>query len=308
MYNNYLLEKQKFDNLLKSFNCTWKNIRTKETQGKLVINFPKATEISNGQRDILTFISMLFCAHRELSKDICILIIDEIFDYLDDANLTAAQYYIAKFIENFKNHGKELYPIILTHLDPQYFKNYTFYNQRVYYLSKSNIRVSEGMKKLLMNRTNEIVKDDIDKFLLHYNPDMLNKREEFKKLQIPETWGESTHFYDFLKDNLSKYLNNEPYDPFAVCGALRIKIEKTAYDKLDAGDPQDNFISTHRTKEKLNMIECKYGIISPEAHYLLGIIYNEGMHWKDNVDNESAIVTKLGNIVIKHVIKEVLNG
>jgi hypothetical protein len=97
-YSNYQLDKERFETTLSTFNCTWKGVRASQTGGQLVVKFPKAIHISNGQRDILTFISMLFRAKRHLKRDANILIIDEVFDYLDDANLTAAQYYITTFM------------------------------------------------------------------------------------------------------------------------------------------------------------------------------------------------------------------
>lgn len=112
-FSNYQLDKQRFEHTLSTFNCTWKGIRASQTGGQLVVRFPKAIHISNGQRDILTFVSMLFRARQHLKKDANILVIDEVFDYLDDANLTAAQYYITTFIKNFKDEGKRLYPLIL---------------------------------------------------------------------------------------------------------------------------------------------------------------------------------------------------
>lgn len=135
-YSNYQFYKQRFEHTLSTFNCTWKGIRTSKTGGQLVVKFPEAIHISNGQRDILTYISMLFRARQHLKKDANILIIDEVFDYLDDANLTAAQYYITTFIKDYKEEGKRLYPIILTHLNPNYFKNFAFNDQKVYFLEQ----------------------------------------------------------------------------------------------------------------------------------------------------------------------------
>ena len=119
---------------------------------------------------------MLFRAKRHLKKDANILIIDEVFDYLDDANLIAAQYYITTFIKEFVDEGKRLYPIILTHLNPNYFKNFTFSKQKVYYLDKTNIQVNQHITKLLRNRENTTIKDDVVKYLLHYEPRHINKR------------------------------------------------------------------------------------------------------------------------------------
>ncbi len=305
-FNIYRLDKQRFDATLTTFNCTWKNIRSSETGGKLVVKFPKAIHISNGQRDILTFISMLFKAKRNLKKPANILIIDEVFDYLDDANLTAAQYYITNFIKEFDSLGKRIYPLILTHLNPNYFKNFAFSNQKVYYLDKSTIQVSSSMIRLLRNRKNATIETEVDKYLLHYDPGTINKRAEFRALGIRELWGEGNTFVQYLNTEVNNYLTNQPYDPFAVCGALRVRIEQIAYNKLQSDEARNAFLTTHKTRSKLEKAE-EMGIVSPESHYLLGIIYNEGMHWKENQDNVSPIASKLENLTIKKLIRDVFN-
>lgn len=305
-FNIYRLDKQRFDATLTTFNCTWKNIRSSETGGKLVVKFPKAIHISNGQRDILTFISMLFKAKRNLKKPANILIIDEVFDYLDDANLTAAQYYITNFIKEFDSLGKRIYPLILTHLNPNYFKNFAFSNQKVYYLDKSTIQVSTSMIRLLRNRKNATIETEVDKYLLHYDPGTINKRAEFRALGIRELWGEGNNFVQYLNNEVNNYLTNQPYDPFAVCGALRVRIEQIAYNKLQSDEARNAFLTTHKTRSKLEKAE-EMGIVSPESHYLLGIIYNEGMHWKENQDNVSPIASKLENLTIKKLISDVFN-
>lgn len=304
VFSKYRLDKQSFDTTLSTFNCTWKSIRSSETGGKLVVKFPKAIHISNGQRDILTFISMLFRAKRNLKKAANILIIDEVFDYLDDANLTAAQYYITTFIKEYDSFGKRIYPLILTHLNPNYFKNFAFSNQKIYYLDSTSIQVGPHMIRLLRNRENATIKEDLDKYLLHYAPGTINKRAEFRALALPETWGEANNFIQHLNNEVTNYLANQPYDPFAVCGALRVKIEEIAYNKLQSAESRTAFLTTHKTRSKLEKAE-ELGVVSPESHYLLGIIYNEGMHWKDNLDNVSPIASKLENLTIKKLIRDV---
>ncbi len=303
-YHSYSLEKQRFDETLSTFNCTWKDIHAVQTGGKLIVKFPEAIHISNGQRDILTFISMLFGAQKHLKKDANILIIDEVFDYLDDANLITAQYYITNMIKQYKNNNKRIYPIILTHLNPNYFKNFAFRDQKVYYLDKSTIRPDGDFVKLLKTRENIEIKDDVSKYLLHYCPNRINKRDKFRELGINETWGESDNFYQFLFSQLDNYLNDRIFCPLAVCGAVRIKIEEIVYNKLQSDEARTLFITTHKTREKLDKAE-EMGIICSESHYLLGIIYNEGMHWKDNIDIITPIAAKLENITIKNLIKDV---
>ena len=303
-FNSYRLDKQRFDETLTTFNCTWKNIRSSETGGKLVVKFPKANQISNGQRDILTFISMLFKAKKSLKRPANILVIDEVFDYLDDANLIAAQYYITNFIKEFDSLGKRIYPLILTHLNPNYFKNYAFSNQQVYYLDKSTIQVNQSIVRLLRNREHPSIKDDVSKHLLHFEPTHINKRAEFNALGLRELWGESDNFYQFLFCEVNNYLNGRPFCPFAVCGGVRVKIEEIAYGKLQNQAAQTAFLTTKKTRPKLEKAE-EMGIVSPESHYLLGIIYNEGMHWKDGLDNVSPIASKLENLTIKKLIRDV---
>jgi hypothetical protein len=305
-YSNYLLEKQRFGTTLSTFNSTWRGIRASQTEGQLVVKFPKANQISNGQRDILTFVSMLFRAKRHLKKPANILIIDEVFDYLDDANLTAAQYYITTLIKEFAEENRRLYPLILTHLNPNYFKNFAFSNQKVYYLDTTNIQVDSHIVRLLRNREHASIKDDVSKYLLHYEPSHISKRAEFRALSIRELWGEADNFYQFLFTELDNYLNGSPFCPFAVCGAVRVKIEQIAYGKLQNPAAQTTFLATKKTRSKLEAAEAM-GVISPESHYLLGIIYNEGMHWKDGIDNVSPIASKLENLTIKKLISDVFN-
>ncbi|MPL97953.1 hypothetical protein SDC9_44150 [bioreactor metagenome] len=306
IYCNYKLEKQRFDATLSTFNCTWKNIRSSETGGQLVVKFPKAIHISNGQRDILSFISMLFRAQRSLRKPANILIIDEVFDYLDDANLIAAQYYITTFIREYGEEGKRIYPLILTHINPTYFKNFAFSNQKVYYLNQSTIQVSQHLINLLRKREEPSIKNDVDKYLLHYDPGTINKRAEFRALNLPELWGEQGNFIADMNAQLANYLANQTYDPFAVCAALRVKIEEIAFNRLTGAPAQTVFLTTHKTRNKLEKAE-ELGVVSPESHYLLGIIYNEGMHWRENHDNVSPIASKLENLTIKKLISDVFN-
>lgn len=301
-YNDYLLQKETFQELLRSLNPTWQDIHARESDNQLVVKFPNANLISNGQRDILTFVSMLFKAKASLNKTTNILIIDEVFDYLDDANLIAAQYYITKFIENFKGERRSLFPLILTHLNPYYFKNYSFNKMKVHFLDQLNMKVTYALKQLLKNREERSIKDDVSKYLLHFHPETINKREEFRQLQLKETWGEGTHFSEFIKEEARKYIQGEAYDPFAVCCAVRNKVEELAYQRLTNESDKLDYLNTHKTRAKLDFVKSKGHEIS-ETHYLLGLIYNEAMHWRENTDNITPIAAKLEHKVIQHMIR-----
>lgn len=77
-------------------------------------------------------------------------------------------------------------------------------------------------------------------------------------------------------------------------------------DSLYVSTPEarTEFLTTKRTRIKLQKAE-ELGVLSPETHYLLGIIYNEGMHWHDGLDNVSPIASELDNLTIKKLITDV---
>lgn len=303
-YYCYQVKKEKIEGILSTFNSTWKNIKAKEERNQLVVKFPPAKDISNGQRDVLSFISMLFKAREKLTKSSNILIIDEVFDYLDDANLVAVQYYITKFIDEMKKEGKNIYPLILTHLDPSNFEIFAFKGLKIYYLNKQQAQTSIHFEKLLRARKEDSIEEEVSKYLLHYHTEKINKRDDFRSLGLKETWGEGNNFKNYINEEVEKYLKDEDYDPFAVCCAVRVKIEENVYNRLNKEEDKVLFLGTHKTREKLDFAESK-GVSSPEIYYLLGIIYNEGMHWKNNYDNVTPIVTTLTNLTIKQMIKEV---
>lgn len=303
-YIEYLEVKKDMIQAFKAFNATWKNIIPKQTGGQLIVEFPDPRDISNGQRDVLCFFSLLQKAKAKLKKDNCILIIDEVFDYLDDANLVAVQYYVTQLIEAFHSEGRKIYPLILTHINPLYFKNFVFSKQKVYFLDVRSATVNQQLIKLIENREEASIEIPVSKFLFHYHTDKINARAEFKNLGLKETWGEGDNFSNYIDSELNYYLNGQNYDPFAVCCAVRIKVEQKAYDLISNRTSKDEFLDKRMTKKKLMYAES-IGVDIPEYFYLLGIVYNEGMHWKNNIDNVSPIVAKLDNLTIKSLIKNV---
>lgn len=302
----YELFKQSFDNNLAIIGKTWKNIHTMEHNGSLVIKMPNATNISYGQRDVLTLSIELLKIKSEI-KDGCklILIIDEVFDYLDPVNMTIVQYYFSQLVEEYRQKCI-LYPIIMTHLSPDYFNNYTFSPRRmnIVYLQKDYIQPNVNIKRLLVKREEETIKDDIAKFLLHYNKGEINQRAQFRNLGLAETWGEGTTFLKHLINEMNKYLRKEAdYDPYSVCIALRIKIEKIVYEKLPTEDKKKEFIQTHKTKAKLEFAENILGEL-PDIYFILGIIYNDAGHLKDE-NSEKPVVYRLNNLIIQKMISEI---
>ena len=93
------------------------------------------------------------------------------------------------------------------------------------------------------------------------------------------------------------------YDPYSVCIALRIRIEKIVYDKLPTAEDKKKFIETHRTKAKLEFAENILGEL-PDIYFILGIIYNDAEHLKDE-NLEKPIVYRLNNNIIRNMINEI---
>ena len=309
----YMADKTGFKKLFEDFNTTWVEFTPKEKNNSLILDFPKAHLISNGQRDVLSFIALLEKARKKLKKENCILIIDEVFDYLDDANLVAVQYYTTLFIEEYKNLDRNIYPLILSHLDPLYFKGYVFgrkHSLKTYYLVKSDAVVSEALIKILKQRNiaDSIVKEDIEKYLLHFHPTNINRREDFHGLGLKPTWGEADNFNKYVFREAEKYCdNNAEFDPLAVCCAVRKKVENLVFNLIVEDDNRDTFLNVVNTgtSDKLEFAES-VGIKINEIYYFLGIIYNESLHWKDIRDRNSNIspaMSRLKNLTIKKLIQ-----
>ena len=307
-YSCYLNEKNSHEAIIRSFDTTWKNVKPKEHKGKLVVDFPLAIDISNGQRDSLSFASWLQrVAAAPINRD-SIIIIDEVFDYLDDANLVAVQYYISNLIKAKKAISSRVYPLILTHLNPLYFKNFTFKDQKVYFLKKYQPSINQHFKKLVVNREDTSISPQVDRHHFHFEPAPINLRNEFITLGLKETWGESRVFHAHLHGEWQKYIaNQDDYDPFAICCYVRVKIEEKVYGEIPNAPDQLQFLNKNGTRKKLEFAES-CGIVVDDTMYLLGVIYNEGMHIREHVDNSSPIVAKLENLVIRKMLIECVDG
>ncbi len=130
----YTSIKDHYNHLLSDFSSsTWQLVKTEEIKKKknLSIIFPKAHQLSNGQRDVITLVVQLHKTLYKSTKKPLILVIDEVFDYLDDANLVAFQYYVTSIIDAYKKRRQKVYPIILTHLDPGVFFDFCFNKHKI---------------------------------------------------------------------------------------------------------------------------------------------------------------------------------
>jgi hypothetical protein len=307
-YLYYLDEKEDCTNTIAAFNPVIDrfDIKPKAEGTSLVVRWPKAHEISNGQRDILTFIALLLKSRRNFKKQECILVIDEIFDYMDDANLITFQYYISTFIDEMKRQKRRLFPILLTHLDPLFFNHFCFNDTKikVNYLKEINIKSNQNILKLIYKREDTSIKSSVDAYYFHYHPTIntVDLTPEFKALKLNLDWARPEIFFKTINREIRRYLiENDIFDPLAICFGVRIQIEKLVYDKIPDLANKTKFIDTNGTKNKLYFAQS-IGIHLPETYFLLGIIYNTSLHLSEGQDISKPIGLKLENGTIKQMI------
>lgn len=319
---HYERYKQRIDDNLRLLDTTGRSICSKERNGRLVVTYPHANDISNGQRDVLTFATELMVFKAGLRPDKkYILIIDEVFDYLDDANTMAAQYYLSQIVK--KNQGN-IYIILLTHLNPHYFRNYIFNEKiinQVYLEDTIPVATQEMMKFIAFrqgldkkNANDKALEEDLSCYIFHYNPQVINlsaRIAAYAKPGVKSTWGKPAVFKEVLIDELNKYFTDAPvYDPYAVALALRLRVEKVMYDKLGSEQLKNDFVETHKTNEKLKFCEDN-NIPVPDAYFIVNAIHNSSDHLRENPVTgkfeEKSMVYKLQNGVIKNVLKKLFN-
>jgi hypothetical protein len=308
-YLCYCDEKLFYQNTISNFNTTRYSIQPKEDKksNSLVIEWPKAHEMSNGQRDLLSFITLLMKAKFNFRKQNCILVIDEIFDYLDDANLISFQYFITNLIEEMKFSGKNFFPVLMTHLDPLYFNHLCFnkHKIKVVYLKDVPYKSNPNIVNLIKKREDPSIQTQVDKYYFHFEPHSINISSEFDSLGLPKSWGVSERFHQMISSEVQKYLlNQDDYDPLAICFGVRVRIEQLIYNQISDPNKKTEFLIKHGTKKKLDYCE-EIGHLVPDAYYLLGIIYNDRLHWREGIDNIRPIAIKLENLTIKHLIREI---
>lgn len=223
------------------------------------------------------------CLRRNLKRGKkYLLIIDEVFDYLDDANVIAAQYYISNLLKDEKY---EIYPIIFTHLDPKYFRNYIFKPSllNVQYLKNVNAVGSVSMKSFITyregldksNPTEMSLYDDLSKYFFHYSPNTIDRNADIHiRPNLKITWAKDTCLKEYVLEELNKYFSAATqYDPYAVSLGIRYRIEKVMYDSFAGSNEKDEFINTHQTDKKLKYEE-EHSALVPDAYYYLSAIHN----------------------------------
>lgn len=322
----YEIRKREYDENIALLDNTWKNIHTEEIRGNLIVRFPQADEISNGQRDLLTFVISLLKFKIQLRKSKkYLLLIDEVFDYLDDANLIAAQYYLTSLLDISKDN---LFLCLLSHLNPFTFRSYVFSDKKlnIQYLRETVPTATRPMMGFICFRermsaegkAGDAAKADLyhrlSHDLFHYNPAAVDYSSELvanKKVEehhLNEQWGRTEVLHRVLIDEVNKYFSGQPqYDPYAVALALRLRVEKLMYEHLPA-HLQQGFVDTSMTKKKFDFC-IQNGIEVPDVFYMVSAIHNEADHLKfDSINNryiEKPMVYKLQNNAVTFILKNI---
>lgn len=308
-YAVYALRLQALKNFIEDINGAWVTAEIKETKGRVRVNFPDASSLSNGQRDLLYFGCNLLRTRETTGTKPCILVIDEIFDYLDDANIVVAQYFLSNLIDTYREEGRQIYICLLTHLDPMYFKGYALKRQQTVYLGDTTQKITQTMKKLILCREDACWAEDLSRYFLHYHPDDRDISTIFNTTYgLPKKHGKSHGFYRFLKEEWDKCLaSSGNYDPFAVCAYVRVQIEKCTYNKIQNPPEREKFLlECNGTTKKLEFAES-LGIAVPQACFLLGVVYNDALHRKGVIDQSSSIALKLKNLGLQSIMKKSIN-
>ena len=329
-YEDYVILKQRYENNISLLNSTWKDIILEEENKQLVIKFPHADEISNGQRDVLTFCIELIKFQSQISEEKkYLLIIDDVFDYLDDANLITAQYFISKILERNKDN---IYQCILTHLSPYTFRNFIFNNKILnnIFLKNSVPHSTKAMMTFISFRetvkhqtgkngeNGEDLYKNLSNFLFHYNPQTIDLKHLFSSFNTPQhfkpNFGKTDCFLKFLVEHINKYLNEEEeYDPYAVSIGLRRRVEKLVYEQLPSDDLKDLFLNDENcrtTKQKFEFAN-ENGVVIADVYNIVNAIHNEASHVQSKQNhngeeyNEKAMVYKLQNKTILEILRKI---
>lgn len=316
-YEEYTNLKNSYNSIINSIDTTGRNIAAREHDGKLIVSFPKADTISNGQRDIITFITSLVkfqMNYNDEKKQI--LLIDEVFDYLDDANVVAAQYFLSKFLSKNK---ENFYLIILSHITEDHFRGWVLNKKlNTQYIKPTRAKASKNTKAFIafrdsLKKTDEINYSALSNYYFHYNP-QTNEQNLAAIYQakngLKQNWFIGTNLHNDILPELNKYLSGqELYDPYAVCFALRYACEKNIYTQLKEENERTMFLEKKKTKDKLEWAE-EAGYDVPVIYYMLGIIFNEAEHitgYEIEQNRERSCVYRLDNGAIRQMIIELFN-
>lgn len=310
----YNQSKNYLNSLLSSIDTTGRDVKAIEKDGKLVLRYPDRSEVSNGELDILKLATSLFCSRLKLKSRNCILFIDEVFDYLDDGNLLVAQHFLLKLMQEFKESGRSLYVVILTHMDPDLMKSYRFKIKHVFYFGKQyGGNISPGMRNLIRDRENcrktvPSIYDSVSQFYLHFSEkEPPNAEDVINYLKRKGMSVNSTTVSAFsleMDREMQAYLTGNEYDAAKVCCALRRAVEEYAYRSITDPIKQNEYLQIDTgTLDRFEFAESN-GVEMPETMYILSSVYNSCMHFRNTSSDEALVYRKLNNVFVKSMIED----
>ena len=300
---------------LAEFNATGLDLRAVRRKGKLVISFGRAGRMSNGERDVLSFVASLVAFEARLGAKPGILIIDEVFDYLDGTNLLAAQYYLSQMMAKAKEGGRTVTTVIMTHLDPAFFGNYSLKGMAVHYLTgRSSIDLNDKIAKMLLLRSelsSQGKANDYERHLLHYHPDNWTIPDDIAEKLPDGFFPDSESLRSWLYEEVEeRYLADSRYNALAVILALRMRVEEKTV-RLLPEDKRAGYYEQHGSRKKLCYAE-ECGVDLPELFYLLQPLYNDPAHLrtgrgvdKENMNKIESAYLKVSSSPVKMMIGEV---
>lgn len=303
-YCLYLYRKKSSEDLLLSFSPAWKQIKPSVSKDRLILKLPRANYMSKGEGDLLAFLGQLAKFRFNGYKKNTILILDEILDYLDDSNLLAIQFYLTEIINEWKVDNKNLFLLIFTHLDPLYFKQFSFKKQHVHFIKDISAKPSKSVEEIIISRKEEEVEKKLGKYFFHFNPIASDSSDLFEKYKLDKSFADSNKFYEICHIEVKNYITNASYDPMLLCCGIRHIIEKYLFSKLETEQRTQFIDEIHGTEKKLRFCEDYISDI-PDAFYLLKPIYNNPLHLSTKYDRLTPIVLKLENLIIKGLVKKV---
>ena len=218
-------------------------------------------------------------------------------------------------MREFKSQGKNLYPVICTHIDPSTMGSYRFRTKHVFYFGKeAHYRISSYMVSLLCDRRRtqkecETIYDEVSGKYLHYSPCRSvsgETRDYLLSKKVPPEMILPQDFAKAMADELEAYLACDEYDAAKVCCALRCHIEQSACFQLPK-ECKEKFLDQNGTEKRLEYAEGN-GAAVPEIHYLLGSVYNSCMHLDKEHNEEPLVYRKLNNHVIQSMIRASVEG
>ena len=312
-YMRYRELKDEVNGVLSLLNRTRSQVKAHVDKGSLVIDFPDWDDASNGEIDVLQLCAALFRARIGLGdKEKSLLIIDEVFDYLDDANLLVAQHFLLDMMSQFKKDGKSLYVVILTHLDPSLFKSFRFKDLHVSYIEAAEGSAKPGpLAKLLgdRNRCQKELKDiyeAVSSHYLHFSIQGAASEEILAYLAgrgIDSNICQPPVFRVQMESRLADYLSGAPVSPPEVCCGIRMAVERLCYEALSTTEEKGEFLCIDKgTEPRLDYTEA-HGVNVPESFHLLGSIYNSCMHLSGKPGELELVRRQLDNKIVRHMIE-----